>query len=125
MSKRVKTTYDRGYVNAMNKIRLFSSRTRPVYPLFYYKGDLKMYIIIGLGLICATIGFVVGSAVRWKIDYEAETIGSLIVAQADENENPSLFLNLGGESVDFADKQYVILKVSKVSKLKPREKHSV
>lgn len=55
-----------------------------------------MYIIIGLGLICATIGFVVGSAVRWKIDYEAETIGSLIVAQADENENPSLFLNLGG-----------------------------
>ena len=56
-----------------------------------------MYIIIGLGLICATIGFVVGSAVRWKIDYEAETIGSLIVAQADENENPSLFLNLGGE----------------------------
>lgn len=86
-----------------------------------------MYIIIGLGLICATIGFVVGSAVRWKIDYEAETIGSLIVAQADENENenPSLFLNLGGESVDFADKQYVILKVNKVSKLKPREKHSV
>ena len=68
-----------------------------------------MYIIIGLGLICATIGFVVGSAVRWKIDYEAETIGSLIVAQADENENPSLFLNLGGESVDFADRQYVVL----------------
>ncbi len=84
-----------------------------------------MYIIIGLGLICATIGFVVGSAVRWKIDYEAETIGSLIVAQADENENPNLFLNLGGESIDFADKQYVILKVNKVSKLKPREKHSV
>ena len=65
-----------------------------------------MYIIIGLGLICAIIGFVVGSAVRWKIDYEAETIGSLIVAQADENENPSLFLNLGEESVDFADRQY-------------------
>lgn len=82
-----------------------------------------MYIIIGLGLICATIGFVVGSTVRWKIDYEAETIGSLIVAQADEN--PSLFLNLGRESVDFADKQYVILRVNKVSKLKPREKHSV
>lgn len=40
-----------------------------------------MYIIIGLGLICATIGFVVGSAVRWKIDYEAETIGSLIVGK--------------------------------------------
>lgn len=39
-----------------------------------------MYIIIGLGLICATIGFVVGSAVRWKIDYEAETIGSLMRA---------------------------------------------
>lgn len=82
-----------------------------------------MYIIIGLGLICATIGFVVGSAVRWKIDYEAETIGSLIVAQADEN--PSLFLNLGGESVDFADRQYVVLRVNKVSKLKSREKHTV
>ena len=82
-----------------------------------------MYIIIGLGLICATIGFVVGSAVRWKIDYEAETIGSLIVAQADENENPSLFL--GGESVDFADRQYVVLRVNKVSKLKSREKHTV
>lgn len=82
-----------------------------------------MYIIIGLGLICATIGFVVGSAVRWKIDYEAETIGSLIVAQADEN--PSLFLNLGGEPVDFADRQYVVLRVNKVSKLKSREKHTV
>lgn len=70
-----------------------------------------MYIIIGLGLICATIGFVVGSAVRWKIDYE--------------NENPSLFLNLGGESVDFADRQYVVLRVNKVSKLKSREKHTV
>lgn len=84
-----------------------------------------MCIIIGMGLICATIGFVVGSAVRWKIDYETETIGSLIVTQADENENPSLFLNLGGESVDFADRQYVVLRVNKVSKLKSREKHTV
>ena len=29
-----------------------------------------MYIIIGLALICATIGFVVGSAVRLKFDME-------------------------------------------------------
>jgi hypothetical protein len=81
-----------------------------------------MYIIIGLGLICATIGFVVGSAVRWKIDYEAEAIGSLIVTPTDENENPSLFLNLDEELVDFADEQYVVFKVIKV---KPREKHTV
>lgn len=81
-----------------------------------------MYIIIGLGLICATIGFVVGSAVRWKIDYDAESIGSLIVAQAEEDENPNLFLNLDEEFVDFANKQYVVFKVDKV---KPREKHTV
>lgn len=81
-----------------------------------------MYIIIGLGLICATIGFVVGSAVRWKIDYEAEAIGSLVVTPTDEDENPSLFLNLDEEQVDFADKQYVIFKVDKI---KPREKHTV
>lgn len=81
-----------------------------------------MYIIIGLGLICATIGFVVGSAVRWKIDYEAEAIGSLVVTPADEDENPSLFLNMDEEQVDFADKQYVIFKVDKI---KPREKHAV
>ena len=81
-----------------------------------------MYIIIGLGLICATIGFVIGSAIRWKIDYEAESIGSLIVAQAEEDENPNLFLNLDEELVDFANKQYVIFKVDKVQ---PREKHSV
>ena len=47
-----------------------------------------MYIIIGLGLICATIGFVVGSAVRWKIDYEAETIGSLIVLRQTRTRTP-------------------------------------
>lgn len=81
-----------------------------------------MYIIIGLGLICATIGFVVGSAIRWKIDYESETVGSLIVTPADEDENPSLFLNLDEELVDFTDKQYVVFKVDKV---KPREKHAV
>lgn len=81
-----------------------------------------MYIIIGLGLICATIGFVVGSAIRWKIDYETEMIGSLIVTPADEDENPSLFLNLDEELVDFTDKQYVVFKVDKV---KPREKHAV
>lgn len=81
-----------------------------------------MYIIIGLGLICATIGFVVGSVVRWKIDYETEAIGSLIVTPTDENENPSLFLNLDEELVDFADEQYVVFKVIKV---KPREKHTV
>lgn len=81
-----------------------------------------MYIIIGLGLICATIGFVVGSAVRWKIDYDAESIGSLIVAQAEEDENPNLFLDLDEEFVDFANKQYVVFKVDKV---KPREKHTV
>lgn len=81
-----------------------------------------MYIIIGLGLICATIGFVVGSAVRWKIDYDAESIGSLIVAQAEEDENPNLFLNLDEEFVDFANKQYVVFKVDKA---KPREKHTV
>lgn len=81
-----------------------------------------MYIIIGLGLICATIGFVVGSVVRWKIDYEAEAIGSLIVTPTDENENPSLFLNLDEELVDFADEQYVVFKVIQV---KPREKHTV
>ena len=28
MSKRVKTTYDRGYVNAMDKIRVFIESTR-------------------------------------------------------------------------------------------------
>lgn len=57
MSRRVKTTYDRGYVNAMDKIRVFiesnqkvmyigtdeyknaqSARARLFYPLFYYKG---------------------------------------------------------------------------------------
>ena len=81
-----------------------------------------MYIIIGLGLICATIGFVVGSAIRWKIDYEAEAIGSLIVTPTDESENPSLFLNLDEELVDFADEQYVVFKVVQV---KPREKHTV
>ena len=81
-----------------------------------------MYIIIGLGLICATIGFVVGSAVRWKIDYEAETIGSLLVTPVDEDEDPSLFMNLDEELVDFTDKQYVVFKVDKV---KPREKHAV
>lgn len=81
-----------------------------------------MYIIIGLGLICATIGFVVGSAVRWKIDYDAESIGSLIVAQAEDDENPNLFLDLDEEFVDFANKQYVVFKVDKV---KPREKHTV
>lgn len=81
-----------------------------------------MYIIIGLGLLCATIGFVVGSAVQWKIDYEAEAIGSLIITPSDEDENPILFLTLDEELVDFADKQYVVFKVDKV---KPREKHAV
>lgn len=81
-----------------------------------------MYIIIGLGLLCATIGFVVGSAVQWKIDYESEAIGSLIITPSDEDENPSLFLNLDEELVDFTDKQYVVFKVDKV---KPREKHAV
>ena len=64
----------------------------------------------------------VGSAIRWKIDYETEMIGSLIVTPADEDENPSLFLNLDEELVDFTDKQYVVFKVDKV---KPREKHAV
>lgn len=81
-----------------------------------------MYIIIGLGLICATVGFVVGSAVQWKIDYETEVIGSLVITPTDEDENPILFLNLDEELVDFADKQYVVFKVEKV---KPREKHAV
>nr|UVM88316.1 MAG: putative holin [Bacteriophage sp.] len=86
------------------------------------KEFLKMYIIIGIALICATIGFVVGSAVRWKIDYSAESIGALVVVQAQEDENPNLFLDLDEELVDFADKRYVVLKVDKV---KPREKHTV
>lgn len=81
-----------------------------------------MYIIIWLGVICATIGFVVGSAVRWKIDYEAESIGSLIVVQAEDEENPDLFLNLDEEFINFTHKQYVVFKVEKV---KPREKHTV
>lgn len=81
-----------------------------------------MNIIIVLGLICATIGFVVGSAVRWKIDYNAESIGSLIVVQAEDEENPDLFLNLDEEFINFAYKQYVVFKVDKV---KPREKHTV
>ena len=81
-----------------------------------------MYIIIGLAVICATIGFVVGSAIRWKIDYHAESIGSLVVVQAREDENPNLFLDLDDELVNFANKQYVVLKVDKV---KPREKHTV
>lgn len=81
-----------------------------------------MYIIIGIALICATIGFVVGSAIRWKIDYNAESIGSLVVVQALDEENPNLFLDLDEELVDFADKRYVVLKVDKV---KPREKHTV
>lgn len=81
-----------------------------------------MYIIIGLAVICATIGFVVGSAIRWKIDYNAESIGSLVVVQAKDSENPNLFLDLDERFIDFADKQYVVLKVDKV---KPREKHTV
>lgn len=81
-----------------------------------------MYIIIGIALICATIGFVVGSAIRWKIDYNAESIGSLVVVQALDEENPNLFLDLDEELVDFADKRYVVLKVDKV---RPREKHTV
>lgn len=81
-----------------------------------------MNIIIGLGLICATIGFVVGSAVRWKIDYNAESIGTIIVVQAEDEENPDLFLNLDEEFINFAHKQYVVFKVDKV---KPREKHTV
>lgn len=81
-----------------------------------------MYIIIGIALICATIGFVVGSAVRWKIDYNAESIGALVVVKAQEDENPNLFLDLDEEFVDFTDKRYVVLKVDKV---KPREKHTV
>lgn len=81
-----------------------------------------MYIIIGLAVICATIGFVVGSAIRWKIDYDAESIGALVVVQAREDENPNLFLDLDDELVNFANKQYVVLKVDKV---KPREKHTV
>lgn len=81
-----------------------------------------MYIIIGIALICATIGFVVGSAVQWKIDYNAESIGALVVVQAQEDENPNLFLDLDEELVDFTDKRYVVLKVDKV---KPREKHTV
>ena len=81
-----------------------------------------MYIIIGLAVVCATIGFVVGSAIRWKIDYDAESIGALVVVQAREDENPNLFLDLDDELVNFANKQYVVLKVDKV---KPREKHTV
>ena len=81
-----------------------------------------MYIIIGIALICATIGFVVGSAIRWKIDYDAESIGSLVVVQARQDENPNLFLDLDEGLVNFADKRYVVLKVDKV---KPREKHTV
>lgn len=81
-----------------------------------------MCIIIGIALICATIGFVVGSAVRWKIDYNAESIGALVVVKAQEDENPNLFLDLDEELVDFTDKRYVVLKVDKV---KPREKHTV
>lgn len=81
-----------------------------------------MYIIIGIALICAAIGFVVGSAVRWKIDYNAESIGALVVVKAQEDENPNLFLDLDEELVDFTDKRYVVLKVDKV---KPREKHTV
>lgn len=81
-----------------------------------------MYIIIGLAVICATIGFVVGSAIRWKIDYDAESIGALVVVQAREDENPNLFLDLDDELVNFTNKQYVVLKVDKV---KPREKHTV
>ena len=81
-----------------------------------------MYIIIGIALICATIGFVVGSAIRWKIDYNAESIGSLVVVQAQEDENSNLFLDLDEELINFANKQYVVLKVDKV---KPREKHTV
>lgn len=81
-----------------------------------------MNIIIVLGLICATIGFVVGSAVRWKIDYNAESIGSLIVVQAEDEENPDLFLDLDEELINFTHKQYVVFKVDKV---KPREKHTV
>lgn len=81
-----------------------------------------MYIIIGLAVVCATIGFVVGSAIRWKIDYDAESIGALVVVQAQEDENPNLFLDLDEKFVDFANKQYVVLKVDKV---KPREKHTV
>ncbi len=81
-----------------------------------------MYIVIGLAVICATIGFVVGSAIRWKIDYDAESIGALVVVQAREDENPNLFLDLDDELVNFANKQYVVLKVDKV---KPREKHTV
>lgn len=81
-----------------------------------------MYIIIGLAVICATIGFAVGSAIRWKIDYDAESIGALVVVQAQEGENPNLFLDLDEKFVDFANKQYVVLKVDKV---KSREKHTV
>ena len=64
----------------------------------------------------------VGSAVRWKIDYNAESIGALVVVKAQEDENPNLFLDLDEELVDFTDKRYVVLKVDKV---KPREKHTV
>ena len=81
-----------------------------------------MYIIIGIALICATIGFVVGSAVRWKIDYNAESIGALVVVKAQEDENPNLYLDLDEELVDFTEKRYVVLKVDKV---RPREKHTV
>lgn len=81
-----------------------------------------MCIIIGIALICATIGFVVGSAIRWRIDYEAESIGSLIIVQAQADENPNLLLDLDEEFIDFADKRYVVLKVDKA---KPREKHTV
>ena len=81
-----------------------------------------MYIIMVIALICATIGFVVGSAIRWKIDYNTESIGSLVVVQAQEDENPNLFLDLDEGLINFADKQYVVLKVDKV---KPREKHTV
>lgn len=81
-----------------------------------------MYIIIGFAVICATIGFAVGSAVRWKIDYDAESIGSLVVVWAQGDENPNLFLDLDERFIDFGNKRYVVLKVDKV---KPREKHTV
>lgn len=39
MSKRVKTTYDRGYVNAMDKIRVFIESNQKV--MYIYTGEYK------------------------------------------------------------------------------------
>ena len=81
-----------------------------------------VYLVYLLALIFIVLGFLFGVSVGWKCVHGKNSVGSIIIAPRDEEEQPYIFLDLTTTTEYLEECEYIVLKVKRAE---AREKQPV